>query len=364
MSLPGFFLEAKMKIEMHNVTKQFQEGAVAVDNFNATFEEGKLTALLGPSGCGKSTLLNMIAGILNPTEGTIYIGDKDVTKIPMEKRGVSVVFQNYALYPHMTALENICFPLEMQKIKKAERLEIAHNLAKLVKITEYLDRRPGQLSGGQQQRVAIARALAKKPAILLLDEPLSNLDARLRLEMRDEIRRIQLATKVTTIFVTHDQSEALSISDKIILMKKGKIQQIANPQEIYESPANQFVSKFMGTPPISIIKATTAENGFICEDGTVITYNTSKLEKGRKVNLGFRAESLIPGILSGSNFFAKVIDQYTIGRDDLLTLCLNGTELRAFADRDIPFEIGKDIPIAIRNRGFYVFDSETEARLL
>ena len=182
--------------------------------------------------------------------------------------------------------------------------------------------------------------------------------------MRDEIRRIQLATKVTTIFVTHDQSEALSISDKIILMKKGKIQQIADPQQIYEFPANQFVSKFMGTPPISIIKATTANEGFICEDGTLISYDTSKLEKGRKVNLGFRAESLIPGVSSGANFSAKVMDQYTIGRDDLLTLTLNGTELRAFADRDIQFEVGKPTQIAIRNRGFYVFDSESEDRIL
>ena len=353
-----------MKIEMKNVTKEFAEGTIAVDSFNATFEDGKLTALLGPSGCGKSTLLNMIAGILDPTDGTIYIGDRDVTRIPMEKRGVSVVFQNYALYPHMTALENICFPLEMQKIKKQERLEIARNLADLVKITEYLDRRPGQLSGGQQQRVAIARALAKKPDILLLDEPLSNLDARLRLEMRDEIRRIQLATKVTTIFVTHDQSEALSISDEIILMKKGKIQQIAGPQEIYEEPANQFVSAFMGTPPISIVPAKVTENGFICNDGTIISYNSSSLENGKSVNLGFRAESLILGISDSYNFMAKVTDQYTIGRDDLLTVEIDGRELRAFADRERLFEVGKETPIAIRNRGFYVFDSETEERLI
>ncbi len=354
-----------MKIHMEHIVKAFTE-TLAVDDFTETFEEGKLTALLGPSGCGKSTLLNMIAGILQPTSGTIYFGDKDVTKIPMEKRNVSIVFQNYALYPHMTALENICFPLEMQKIKKAERLAKAQELAELVKITDYLHRRPGQLSGGQQQRVAIARALAKNPAILLLDEPLSNLDARLRLEMRDEIRRIQLQTKVTTIFVTHDQSEALSISDKIFLMRGGRIQQVAKPQEIYEDPHNLFVATFMGNPPICVLEVEKRNDGLmVSKDGTPIRYRTSdSVPSGRPLKLGFRAEGLVPASDGEGDFAARVEDQFTIGRDDMLVVDVGGVPLRLFADSEMVFPKGSEVSLKIRKRGFYIFDADTELRYL
>ena len=222
-----------MQIKVENLTKQFTD-TKAVDDFSMVFESGKLTALLGPSGCGKSTMLNMLAGILPATSGHIYFDDEEVTDMPPQKRGVGLVFQNYALYPHMTVLENICFPLEIQRVKKEERIAKAKEMAKLVQIDQYLDRRPKELSGGQQQRVAIARALIKTPRLLLLDEPSSNLDARLRLEMREEIRRIQLETKVTTIFVTHDQEEAMSISDSIVLMKDGILMQVDKPQALYD----------------------------------------------------------------------------------------------------------------------------------
>ena len=217
-----------MKITIENLTKKFGD-FTAVNNFNATIESGELIALLGPSGCGKSTMLNMLSGILPVTEGKIYFDNDDVTDIGAEKRGVGLVFQNYALYPHMTVLENIAFPLEIKKVKKAEREAKAIEMAKLVHVDMLLNRKPKELSGGQQQRVAIARALIKNPRVLLLDEPLSNLDARLRIEMREEIRRIQQETKITTIFVTHDQEEAMSISDKIVLMKDGVLQQKDDP---------------------------------------------------------------------------------------------------------------------------------------
>ena len=232
-----------MKITLNHLTKQFTN-TVAVQDFNAVIESGHLIALLGPSGCGKSTMLNMISGILPVTSGNIYFDDADVTELSANHRGVGLVFQNYALYPHMSVLENICFPLELQKVKKQERIERAKNMAKLVHVDTMLDRKPSQLSGGQQQRVAIARALVKNPKVLLLDEPLSNLDARLRIEMREEIRRIQQETGVTTIFVTHDQEEAMSISDEIILMKDGVLQQIAKPQQLYDQPVNCFVADF------------------------------------------------------------------------------------------------------------------------
>lgn len=221
-----------MELRLVDLVKDFS-GTKAVDTGSFSISDGKLTGLLGPSGCGKSTLLYLISGLLKPTSGRIFFGDRDVTELPPEKRGIGLVFQNYALYPHMTVAQNIAFPLVNRKENRELIQQKTQQMAKLVQVEELLSRKPGQLSGGQQQRVAIARALIKEPDILLLDEPLSNLDARLRLEMREEIRRIQLETGVTTIFVTHDQEEAMSITDEIVLMKKGIIQQQCAPIDMY-----------------------------------------------------------------------------------------------------------------------------------
>ena len=234
-----------MKITIENLTKKFGD-FTAVNNFNATIESGELIALLGPSGCGKSTMLNMLSGILPVTEGKIYFDNDDVTDIGAEKRGVGLVFQNYALYPHMTVLENIAFPLEIKKVKKAEREAKAIEMAKLVHVDMLLNRKPKELSGGQQQRVAIARALVNEPDVLLLDEPLSALDAKLRKEMQQELKRIQQEVGITFIFVTHDQEEALTMSDKIVVLKDGVIEQIGTPTEIYNEPKNKYVAKFIG----------------------------------------------------------------------------------------------------------------------
>lgn len=243
-----------MEITLDHLTKIFpgkgiknkNKEVVAVDDFNFTIPDGKLVGLLGPSGCGKSTTLNMISGLLKPTSGKIFFGERDVTTLPPEERGVGMVFQNYALYPHLTVRENIRFPLEnltgKDRPSKEEMEKRVQDAAKLVHIDELLDRKPAELSGGQQQRVAIARALVKLPRVLLLDEPLSNLDARLRLQTREEIRRIQKETGITTVFVTHDQDEAMSISDLIVVMKDGIVQQIDSPQKVYDNPANQFVA--------------------------------------------------------------------------------------------------------------------------
>ena len=252
-----------MKIVLQNVTKIFpsrnkksNEEVVAVNDFNIEVPDGKLIGLLGPSGCGKSTTLYMISGLQTPTKGKIFFGEDDVTALSPENRGVGLVFQNYALYPHLTVKQNILFPLQnlkgADKLTKDEMLKRAEEAARLVQIDELLDRKPNELSGGQQQRVAIARALVKMPRVLLLDEPLSNLDARLRLQTREEIRRIQRETKITTVFVTHDQEEAMSISDMIVVMKKGVVQQVGEPQSVYDDPVNLFVAKFLGTPPINV----------------------------------------------------------------------------------------------------------------
>ncbi|MBR4878277.1 MAG: ABC transporter ATP-binding protein [Clostridia bacterium] len=254
-----------MKIVFEHLTKTFPgkgkkaTPVTAVNDFNFEIPDGKLIGLLGPSGCGKSTALNLLCGLIKPTSGKIYFGEDDVTEVPPENRGVGFVFQNYALYPHLTVKQNIMFPLQnlkgKDKLSKEVMEQKALEAAKLVQIDSLMDRKPGEMSGGQQQRVAIARALVKMPRVLLMDEPLSNLDARLRLQTREEIRRIQNETKITTIFVTHDQDEAMSISDLIVVMKLGVIQQMGKPQQVYDDPANLFVATFLGTPPINVFDA-------------------------------------------------------------------------------------------------------------
>ena len=270
-----------MKVTLENLTKIFPsrdkkagKEVVAVNDFTFEIPDGKLIGLLGPSGCGKSTTLYMISGLQKPTSGKIYFGDDDVTELSTEHRGIGLVFQNYALYPHMTVKQNILFPLQnlkgKDKLSKEAMLERAYEAAKLVQIDELMDRKPNELSGGQQQRVAIARALVKMPRVLLLDEPLSNLDARLRLQTREEIRRIQKETGITTVFVTHDQEEAMSISDMIVVMKLGVIQQIGQPQEVYDNPKNLFVAKFLGTPPINVFDGKVSDGKlYIGEDAVL-----------------------------------------------------------------------------------------------
>ena len=254
-----------MEIKIENLTKAYGDFK-AVDNMNLNIADGELVGLLGPSGCGKSTTLFMLAGLNDPTSGHIYFGGKDVTKIAPEDREIGLVFQNYALYPHMTVADNIMFPLINRKVPKAEARERAQEMAKLVQLDHLMDRKPKALSGGQQQRVAIARALVKKPEVLLLDEPLSNLDAKLRVETREEIRRIQQEVGITTIFVTHDQEEAMSISDRIAVMEKGVVQQFEVPQKMYLNPGNLFVAQFLGTPQINIFDVTVKGGQIVCGD--------------------------------------------------------------------------------------------------
>lgn len=306
-----------MKIVLQNLTKKFPSRnkkshgeVVAVDNFNFEIPDGKLIGLLGPSGCGKSTTLNMICGLEKPSSGKIFFGEDDVTRLPPENRGVGMVFQNYALYPHLTVKQNILFPLQNQKgkdkLSKPEMEKRADEAAKLVQIEELMDRKPSELSGGQQQRVAIARALVKMPHVLLLDEPLSNLDARLRLQTREEIRKIQRATGITTVFVTHDQEEAMSISDMIVVMKQGVIQQIGKPQEVYDSPVNLFVAKFLGTPPINVF------------EGRI---------RGEKLYIGKDAVLPAPGLLDQEVFAGIRPEGFLLQADGPLCCHLRGVEV-------------------------------------
>ncbi len=239
-----------MKIQLKNIAKEYKE-VEAVKDLTIDIEDGTLVSLLGPSGCGKSTTLSMIAGLERPTSGEIYFDGESVNEIEAEYRDIGMVFQNYALYPHMTVMENIAFPLKMRNLRKQDRINKVKEVAKILQIEDLLSRKPSKLSGGQQQRVAIARAIVKEPKILLLDEPLSNLDARLRIELREEIRTLQRKLQITTIFVTHDQEEALSISDKILLLNEGVLQQYSTPKDMYMSPNNKFVAGFLGNPPMN-----------------------------------------------------------------------------------------------------------------
>lgn len=351
-----------MKIRLENIVKRFDDNT-AVDNFSAEIESGELVTLLGPSGCGKSTMLNMLSGILYPTEGKIYFDDDDVTFMSSEKRGIGLVFQNYALYPHMTVLENICFPLEIKKVPKAERIERAKKMAELVHVETMLNRKPGQLSGGQQQRVAIARALVKEPRLLLLDEPLSNLDARLRIEMREEIRRIQLETGVTTIFVTHDQEEAMSISDHIILMKLGVLQQYDKPQRLYDQPANCFVADFLGNPPINKVEGVVEQGKVLLGDQKLDSQvRVDNVADGTPVYLSFRAESVI--LDDNSPLKAETIMTSVMGKETITSFNLAGHEARGYMNPDIELTKGQQIGISFKKSGVFVFDKESGERYL
>lgn len=324
-----------MRIRLENLTKRYQE-VTAVDHLNLEIEDGDLVCLLGPSGCGKSTTLSIIAGLEQATEGTIYFDEENVGGLEAEDRDIGMVFQDYALYPHMTVQENIAFPLKMQGWKKKDRIEKVKEAAKMLQIEEYLKRKPGKLSGGQQQRVAIARAIVKNPKILLLDEPLSNLDARLRIELRDEIRRVQKQLGITTIFVTHDQEEALSISDKILLMEKGKISQYSSPKEMYMEPQNMFAAKFLGNPPMNFVPGEKVEDGIclLLGDENVIVKRGTVHEAGElkgNVCVGIRPEALelcsteeeaISGVITGIQTLGKDMYIHFRAGEQALTACV------------------------------------------
>ena len=363
-----------MKVVLQNLTKVFpsrnkkvNEEVVAVNDFTFTIPDGKLIGLLGPSGCGKSTTLYMISGLQKPTGGKIFFGDDDVTDLPTENRGVGLVFQNYALYPHMTVKQNILFPLQNlkgeDKLSKEEMLERAYNAAKLVQIEDLMDRKPGEMSGGQQQRVAIARALVKMPRVLLLDEPLSNLDARLRLQTREEIRRIQRETGITTIFVTHDQEEAMSISDMIVVMKQGVVQQIGAPQEVYDNPVNLFVAKFLGTPPINVF-AGKVEGGklYIGEDAVLDVPNVSDQE----VTVGIRPEGFV---LDENGPMQCALSSVEVMGRDVSIVSENPASLnpvvRSIINADNKIDPAKQtVRYSVKPHKLFIFSKENEERIL
>ena len=362
-----------MKVVLQNLTKIFpsrdkksNQEVVAVNDFSFEIPDGKLIGLLGPSGCGKSTTLYMISGLQKPTSGKIFFGDDDVTELSTENRGIGLVFQNYALYPHMTVKQNILFPLEnlkgKDKLTKEEKLERAKSAAKLVQIDELMDRKPNELSGGQQQRVAIARALLKMPRVLLLDEPLSNLDARLRLQTREEIRRIQKETGITTVFVTHDQEEAMSISDMIVVMKLGVLQQIGKPQDVYDNPVNLFVAKFLGTPPINVF------NGAV-KDGKLYIGDAAVLETpgvaDQQVTVGIRPEGF--ELEADGALECQLSNVEVMGRDVSIVTTHPAScnlTIRSIIDADCKVDVtATSVRYNLKPHKVFIFNKETEERI-
>ena len=361
-----------MKVVLKELTKRFTNrtkgmpDVVAVNHFNIELPDGKLIGLLGPSGCGKSTALNLISGLEIPTEGQIFFENDDVTKLPAEHRGVGLVFQNYALYPHLTVRQNIAFPLGnlkgREKLSKEEIDRRVEEAARLVQIDTLMDRKPSEMSGGQQQRVAIARALVKKPRILLLDEPLSNLDARLRLQTREELRRIQRETGITTVFVTHDQEEAMSISDFIIVMKEGVIQQVDEPQKVYTDPVNLFVAKFLGTPEINVFRGTVRSGKlFLGEEDVLDVPGVDD----REVYVGIRPEGFVLSENGRLTMALKRVEE--MGRDTSVIAghpASEKTTVRVIISSENEVDKEREtVKFDLKPFRTYLFDAETEERI-
>ena len=350
-------------IDVIDLNKVFDNGFEALKSVNFSIEQGDLVCLLGPSGCGKSTILNMIAGLLQPTGGDIQFKKSSVINTEPKDRNIGFVFQNYALYPHMTVLENIMFPLTVgeKKISKEEAKKVAEEYMQLTNIEELAEKKPGTLSGGQQQRVALPRALVQKPEVLLLDEPLSNLDARLRLKIREEIRRLVKEVGITTIFVTHDQEEALSISDKIILLNEGVIQQHDDPQNLYLEPNNLFVAKFIGNPIINILEVEVKDGvithpSFTLQASELVESRFRKeLEQGHYY-LGLRPEDLVPS--ENGLFTVTVTAVELIGRERILHFTLGEQNIKSIVSVEHKIEEGDTLSFQLLKHKIFLFDKD------
>ncbi len=361
-----------VSVELVKVTKKFGK-VTAVENVSLEIPHGKFTALLGPSGSGKTTILYLIAGIYKPTAGKILFDGKDVTRLKPNERNVGLVFQNYALYPHMKVYDNIAFPLRLARKPTSYIDRRVKRIARMLNIDHLLDRYPAQLSGGQQQRVALARALVKEPSVLLLDEPLSNIDAILRVRIRSELKRLQKDLGITAIYVTHDQSEALAMADKIVVINNGRVQQEGTPQEIYNYPRNVFVASFIGNPPANIFRAKldVSEAPCILLPGSkycptgFIKKRLSSLRL-KEVLVGFRPEDaeLREEIsLDGIYFYGEVYTLEPLGREVVVTVKINGDLIKILAPPNQTYNPGMKIYVRIPRSKLMIFHPESKLNL-
>lgn len=350
-----------------SLVKQYPNGVRGVDGVDVQIEEGEFFALLGPSGCGKTTLLRSIAGLETITEGTLLIGGDNMTNREPGERGVAMVFQDYALFPHMDVSDNISYPLRIRKVPVAERRAMAADTAgKLSLGQQLLERRPAQLSGGQQQRVALARAIATRPRVLLLDEPLSNLDARLRLEARTFLKELQQELGVTSVFVTHDQAEALALADRIAVMKEGRIQQIGTPRQVFHAPDNTFVASFIGSHPMNLLQGR-VENGKVVVMGCAVEVSaetSAQLVEGQKVVFGARPEYIgwSPEPRAAA-VRARVATVENLGASILLSGRVEDERIQAVVDEDPLPEVGTEVWFTVSAAKTLVFDAESGLRI-
>jgi sn-glycerol 3-phosphate transport system ATP-binding protein len=354
------------KVELIDLSKSYDKKTEVITNINVTIEPGEFFVLVGPSGCGKSTMLRMIAGLEDITAGVLKIGDEEVNNLPPSKRNISMVFQNYALYPHLSVEENIVFGLHVKKIPKAERKERCEETAKMLGLSDYLKRKPRELSGGQRQRVALARAIVNQAPICLMDEPLSNLDAKLRAHMRSEIRQIQRKLGITMIYVTHDQVEAMTMGDRIMILHDGKIQQIGKPIDIYNNPANPFVATFIGSPPMNIGEASydaeTSQLHLGDEGRITVPKEDGELIKSDHIIVGVRPEHLKAATKDTNpedKIHVEVINVEVLGNETIFAFKLGQKEWMAKWTGQWRINVGDVIPVVVNYESLCFFDSET-----
>jgi multiple sugar transport system ATP-binding protein len=348
-----------MRVSLKEIHKSFGQVDV-VKGLNLDISDGEFLVLLGPSGCGKTTALRMVAGLESVTAGRIFIGERDVTDVLPKYRDVAMVFQSYALYPHMTVAENIGYPLKLRDTPKPERDSRIREAAGKVHLEDYLDRYPRQLSGGQRQRVALARAIVRRPSLFLMDEPLSNLDAKLRGYMRSELKRLQADLGVTTIYVTHDQIEAMTLAHRVAVMNKGIVQQIASPREIYDDPANLFVAGFIGSPPMNTMPGAVADGSFRIPEGKLAL--AGGLQQDRAI-LGFRPEDAIIVDPAQGDLVGAVFSCELTGNETIVTVTIGTTQAIVQMDKDFEVAIDAQVGIKINARKACLFDPDSGNRI-
>ena len=350
------------EIQLHNISKRWGD-FVGVDRFDLTIADQEFLVLLGPSGCGKTTTMRMIAGLEDITEGEISIDGKIINDLEPKDRDVAMVFQSYGLYPNMNVYENIRFPLKVRKVDESTHDERVRRAADMVELGEFLHRKPAELSGGQRQRVALARAIVREPNVFLMDEPLSNLDAKLRVSTRAQIKHLQHELQVTTIYVTHDQIEAMTLADRVVVMNKGVIQQVGTPTEIYDRPANLFVAGFIGSPAMNLVEGTIEKGTFTAQNITVSGLDSPD----GPITLGFRAEDASLATSAAAKKTAEIsaplFTQELLGEATMLNLTVGDGIVSVKTDKEFRADIGDSIAVCIPANLCHLFDQATGARL-
>jgi len=350
------------KVHLADVRKSYGDLEV-IHGVSIDIADGEFIVIVGPSGCGKSTLLRMVAGLEAITSGEIAIGDRVVNKLEPKDRDIAMVFQNYALYPHMSVFDNMAYGLRIRGLTKSDIETRVKRAADILELGPLLERKPRQLSGGQRQRVAMGRAIVREPAAFLFDEPLSNLDAKLRVQMRLEIQKLHRRLATTSLYVTHDQVEAMTLAHRMVVMNAGRAEQVGTPMEVYENPATVFVAGFIGSPAMNFMSGVTAGDGRVTLDASGTVPIAMSLAAGRKVTIGVRPEHLTPSAPSAASVVGAIEMVEALGADTLVHVAVNGRPVIARLPHGVAAVVGEPMPLATRPDRIYVFDSETGARL-